>query len=146
MFFRKVVSLRCHRRQTFINIKETVMDLLQAWPVWGLIVTMVTVLYVFWPSRFLKKNEYVLFFSISFSAYYLLMAICHICLGGFQHETDIPSLFFLFLAPWICITHFLYPFKHTKRNPHFTFFITAFAILEILLIAVVWILVQFSNM
>jgi hypothetical protein len=44
------------------------------------------------------------------------------------------------------ITHFLYPFKHTKRNQQFTFLVTAFAILEILLIAGVWILVQFSNM
>ena len=67
-------------------------------------------------------------------------------LGGFHHETDATSIFLLFLAPWISITHFLYPFKHTKRNPHFTFLITAFAILEIMLFASVCFLVQFSNM
>lgn len=122
------------------------MNLIQSWPAWGLIVAMVTVLYVFWPSKLLKKNEYVMFFSITLSTYWFIMLLCHISMGGFHHETDATSIFLLFLAPWISITHFLYPFKHTKRNPHFTFLITAFAILEIMLFAAVWILVQFSNM
>ena len=122
------------------------MSLLQSWPALGLLVAMVTVLYVCWPSKLMKKNEYVMFFLISLSTYWLIMLICHICMGGFHHQTDTTSIFLLFLAPWMSITHFLYPFKHTKRNQQFTFLVTAFAILEILLIAGVWILVQFSNM
>ena len=121
------------------------MSLLQSWPALGLLVAMVTVLYVCWPSKLMKKNEYVMFFLISLSTYWLIMLICHICMGGF-HQTDATSIFLLFLALWMSITHFLYPFKHTKRNQQFTFLVTAFAILEILLIAGVWILVQFSNM
>lgn len=122
------------------------MSLLQSWPALGLLVAMVTVLYVCWPSKLMKKNEYVMFFLISLSTYWLIILICHICMGGFHHQTDATSIFLLFLAPWMSITHFLYPFKHTKRNQQFTFLVTAFAILEILLIAGVWILVQFSNM
>lgn len=122
------------------------MSLLQSWPAWGLIVAMLTVLYVCWPSRLMKKNEYVMFFLISFSIYWLLMLICHVCMGGFHHQTDTTAVFLLLLVPWMSITHFLYPFKQTKRNQQFAFLITAFAILEILLIAGVWILVQFSNM
>lgn len=122
------------------------MSLLQSWPAWGLIVAMVTVLYICWPSRLMKKNEYVMFFLISFSIYWLMMLICHICMGGVHHQTDTTSVFLLLLAPWIGITHFLYPFKHIKRNQQFSFLMTAFAILEILLIAGAWLLVQFSNM
>ena len=122
------------------------MSILQFWPAWGLIIAMVTALYICWPSRLMKKNEYVMFFLISFSIYWLLMLICHVCMGGFHHQTDTTAVFLLLLVPWMSITHFLYPFKQTKRNQQFTFLITAFAILEILLIAGVWILVQFSNM
>lgn len=69
------------------------MNLIQSWPAFGLIVAMVTVLYVFWPSKLLKKNEYVLFFFISLSTYWFIMLLCHIFLGGFQHETDTTSIF-----------------------------------------------------
>ena len=121
--------------------------IVEAWPVWGMVTAIMTALYLLWPSKLMKKNEYVMFFLSSFSIYWLLMLLLHIYLGGFHHKTDLTSTMFLVcLIPWISITHLLYPFKHTKRNQQFTFLSLAFTGIMILLLAVVWILVQFSNM
>ena len=121
--------------------------IVDAWPVWGMVTAITTVVYLLWPSKLMKKNEYVMFFLSSFSIYWLLMLFLHIYMGGFHHKTDLTGTMFLAcLIPWISITHLLFPFKHTKRNPQFTFLSVAFTGIMILLCAVVWILVQFSNM
>ena len=121
--------------------------IVDAWPVWGMVTAITTVVYLLWPSKLMKKNEYVMFFLSSFSIYWLLMLFLHIYMGGFHHKTDLTGTMFLAcLIPWITVTHLLFPFKHTKRNPQFTFLSVAFTGIMILLCAVVWILVQFSNM
>ena len=56
------------------------------------------------------------------------------------------TMFLACFIPWMTVTHLFWPFKETKRNPQFTFFSVAFTSISILLLVVVWILVQFSNM
>ena len=114
---------------------------------WGMVTAIMTCVYLFWPSKYMKKNEYVAFFLSSFSLYWLLMLLIHIYIGGFRHVTPLSgSLFLVCLIPWITVTHLLYPFKQTKRNQQFTFLSVTFTSVMLLLIAFVWILVQFSNM
>ena len=121
--------------------------IIDAWPVWGLVIAIMTVMYLLWPSKLMKKSEYVTFFLSSFSIYWLLMLFLHIYLGGFHHQTPLTgTVFMVGLIPWISITHLFFPFKHTKRNPQFTCLSVAFTSIMVLLLAIVWILVQFSNM
>lgn len=131
------------------TIKCFVMNnlIIEAWPMWGMVTAIMTCVYLFWPSKYMKKNEYVAFFLSSFSLYWLLMLLIHIYIGGFRHVTPLSgSLFLVCLIPWITVTHLLYPFKQTKRNQQFTFLSVTFTSVMLLLIAFVWILVQFSNM
>lgn len=121
--------------------------IVNAWPVWGMVIAIMSVVYLLWPSKLMKKSEYATFFLVSFSVYWFLMLLLHIYLGGFQHRTTLTGTMFLAgLVPWITVTHLLWPFKETKRNPQFTFFSVAFTGISMLLVAVVWILVQFGNM
>lgn len=123
------------------------MYIADSWPVWGMVVVLETIIYTLWPSRLMKKNEYLQFFLFSFSLYWFLMIFLHLCLGGFHHETPITGFLFLTcLLPWITIIHLVYPFKHVKRNPQFTFLSVGITVSAIIIIAIAWILVQFSNM
>ena len=121
--------------------------IIDAWPVWGMVTAIMAIVYLLWPSKLMKKNEYVMFFLCSFSIYWLLMLLLHIYLGGFHHKTPLTgTMFMACLIPWISITHLFFPFKRTKRNPQFTFLSVAFTSIMIILLAIAWILVQFSNM
>ena len=121
--------------------------IVNAWPVWGMVIAIMSVVYLLWPSKLMKKSEYATFFLCSFSIYWLLMLLLHIYLGGFHHKTPLTGTMFLVcFIPWMTVTHLFWPFKETKRNPQFTFFSVAFTSISILLLAVSWILVQFSNM
>jgi hypothetical protein len=123
------------------------MYIASTWPLWGMIVTIEAIVYLIWPLKNLEKNEYVKFFLISFSIYWLLMLALHLYLGGLHHETPITGTIFLScFIPWVSITHLFFPFRRVKRNSQFTFFSVVFSITMILIIALAWILVQFSNM
>ena len=119
----------------------------EAWPVWGMVIAIMAVVYLLWPSRLMKKNEYMTFFLSSIGVYWFVMLVAHFCLGGFHRETDLTGgVFLLCLIPWLTVTHLLFPFRHTRRNPQFTFLSVAFTGISLLLMAVAWILVQFSGM
>ena len=121
--------------------------IVEAWPLWGLVTAVMTLAYMLWPSRLMKKNEYVVFFLCSFSAYWLLMLLLHIYLGGFHHTTVLSGgLFLACLIPWLTVTHLLFPFRRSRRNQQFTFLSVAFTAAFALIVALAWILVQFSEM
>ena len=96
--------------------------IVNAWPVWGMVIAIMSVVYLLWPSKLMKKSEYATFFLCSFSIYWLLMLLLHIYLGGFHHKTSLTGTMFLAaFIPWMTVTHLFWPFKETKRNPQFTF-------------------------
>ena len=41
--------------------------IIDAWPVWGMVTAIMAIVYLLWPSKLIKKNEYVVFFLCSFS-------------------------------------------------------------------------------
>ena len=52
--------------------------IVDAWPIWGMVIAIMSVVYLLWPSRLMKKSEYAKFFLCSFSIYWLLMLALYI--------------------------------------------------------------------
>ena len=65
--------------------------IVNAWPLWGMVIAIMSVVYLLWPLKLMKKSEYATFFLCSFSIYWLLMLLLHIYLGGFHHKTSLTT-------------------------------------------------------
>ena len=56
-----------------------------------MVIAIMSVVYLLWPLKLMKKSEYATFFLCSFSIYWLLMLLLHIYLGGFHHKTSLTQ-------------------------------------------------------
>ena len=119
--------------------------IVEGWPMWGLVVSITALLYVLWPSKLLKKNEYVMFFLLSVSTYWLLQIVLNFWLARSGRPLPAPTIL-LGLFYWVTLTHLIYPFREVKRNAQFTFLSVFFALIPIVILLVAWVAHYFSNM
>ena len=120
----------------------------------ALAVWFITAYYLLCPKSIIaKKNEYVKFFLLFLSAYFLLFLILRFVLVSPQ-EPNLPSmspknllafLFYLGFCPALFVANLIYPFKTVKRSQHLSFFTFLFSLCSIGIIAVITIAGTFFN-
>ena len=96
----------------------------------GLMLIIMTIAYYLCPARYLKKkNEYVKFFLVFFSAWFLLMFIAADVLlpifddARVSHSPDVKFMFMCLLIPALYFFHWIYQFKTVKKSQHLSFFL-----------------------
>ncbi len=131
------------------------MHLLVISPFSALAVWFVTVCYVLCPKSIIeRKNEYVKFFLVFLSVYYLaIQAICFLLRAVPNHAISgedprsLPlALFALGFSPALLLANLVYPFKTVRRSQHLSFFAFLISLLTIGFVGVIWVAHAFSNM
>lgn len=93
----------------------------------ALLLIFMTVCYYACPRKYLnKKYEYVKFFLVFFSCYFLIIGIIGLTPLGYNNATgeNNGSYFFLFfLSPTLFLSHWLYKFKTVKKSQNLSFFL-----------------------
>ena len=86
-----------------------------------LMLTLMTVVYFLLPSRFLPhKYEYVKFFLVFLSAFFLLLFIIGLITSN---REGVHMIFKFFGLPTLFVSHWLYKFKTVNKNKTLSFFL-----------------------
>lgn len=112
----------------------------------GLVVCLLGLAFFTLPLKLVgEKIEYVRWAFLALSVWWLLCVLYSICRMGPSWPSTKEFEAFT-LLPNLAIVHQLYPFKMVKRNRTVSFLLWGALAISLLIIAVVWILVQFSSM
>ena len=94
------------------------------WMFTWLMIIIATTVYYFIPIHYLgKKYEYVKFFLVFFSVYFLVMYITEMLLATVACDEVIKFIFAVFLIPALFLSHWLYRFRTIKKSRHLSFFL-----------------------